>query len=70
MSEDTTQGLPQANRFEERVLAELAALRTQFNTFDARLNSFDARLTSFEVRLTSLEDKVESRLHDTRPIWE
>jgi DNA repair ATPase RecN len=27
-------------------------------------------LRSMDTRLTALEDKVESRLHDTRPIWE
>src|SRR5687768_17528146 len=27
-------------------------------------------LRSIDTRLTALEDKVESRLHDTRPIWE
>ncbi len=27
-------------------------------------------LRSMNTRLTALEDKVERRLHDTRPIWE
>ena len=27
-------------------------------------------LRSMDTRLTALEDKVERRLHDTRPIWE
>ena len=27
-------------------------------------------LRSIDTRLTALEDKVERRLHDTRPIWE
>jgi chromosome segregation ATPase len=30
----------------------------------------DQRLTSVEERLSSLEDKVDSRLKETRPIWE
>lgn len=29
-----------------------------------------SRLDSMSERLTALEDKVERRLHDTRPIWE
>jgi hypothetical protein len=29
-----------------------------------------ARLDSIDTRLTVLEDKVDRRLHDTRPIWE
>ncbi|MCA1631204.1 MAG: hypothetical protein LC785_16690 [Acidobacteria bacterium] len=49
--------------FEERVLAEFAAL-------NARFNSFEARLIAFDGRLTSVEDKVDARLRETRPIWE
>ncbi|MCP9495218.1 MAG: hypothetical protein MSG64_12300 [Pyrinomonadaceae bacterium MAG19_C2-C3] len=29
-----------------------------------------AELSSINARLTMLEDKVERRLHDTRPMWE
>ena len=29
-----------------------------------------ARLDSMDSRLSALEDKVDRRLHDTRPIWE
>ena len=36
----------------------------------ARLDSIDSRLDNVEGRLSALEDKVERRLHDTRPIWE
>jgi hypothetical protein len=36
--------------------------------------SFEARvlreLVAINSRLSALEDKVEARLHDTRPIWE
>lgn len=36
--------------------------------------SFEARvlgeLAAINSRLTRLEEKVEARLHDTRPIWE
>ena len=55
MSEDPTRNL-----FEERVLNELAAMRTDFN------NRFDG----LDGRLTSLENKVDARLRETRPIWE
>lgn len=61
MSEDLTRKMP--NSFEERVLAEFAALNVRFN-------SFEARLTTFDERLTSLEDTVDARLRETRPIWE
>ncbi|MBV8858199.1 MAG: hypothetical protein JOZ02_14810 [Acidobacteria bacterium] len=29
-----------------------------------------ARFDTLDVRMTTLEDKVDSRLRDTRPIWE
>lgn len=54
MSEDTTRNLPGGD------LGEILSL----------LRSIDGRLTTVETRLTALEDKVERRLHDTRPIWE
>jgi predicted nuclease with TOPRIM domain len=60
MSEDKTRDLGNTGSFEERVLAELTMMRTDFN------NRFD----SLENRLVSLEDKVDARLHETRPIWE
>lgn len=60
ISEDTTRDLGNTGSFEERVLAELIMMRTDFN------NRFD----SLENRLVSLEDKVDTRLRETRPIWE
>ena len=60
MSEDTTRDLDSTGSFEERVLAELTMMRTDFN------NRFD----SLGNRLVSLEDKVDARLRETRPIWE
>lgn len=82
MSEEPTQNLPQT--FEERVLAEFAALRqefaaqremiTQLNTrmtsLEGRMTSLEDRVLSIDVRLASLEDKVDARLRETRPIWE
>jgi len=72
MSEEPTQNLPQT--FEERVLAEFAALRqefaaqremiTQLNTrmtsLEGRMTSLEGRMTSLEGRMTSLEDRVLS----------
>ena|SRR5947199_6093577 len=55
MSEDTTQGLP-PRPFEERVLAELSAMRQE--------------LTTVNSRMSALEEKVDTRLRETRPIWE
>ncbi len=56
MSEETTRDMTDARSFEERVLAEFAALRREVGDIN--------------TRLTSLEDKVDARLRETRPIWE
>jgi predicted nuclease with TOPRIM domain len=89
MSEDLTQNLPDA--FQERVLAEFAALNIRLTSFEGRMTSLEDRISSVETRLTSvenrlisvedrvlsvdtrlisLEEKVDSRLRETRPIWE
>ena len=69
MSEDLTQNLP-SRPFEERVLAELSAIRGTLSQLDSRMTSLEDRITSLEGRMTSLEEKVDARLHDTRPMWE
>ena len=56
MSEEQTERFEGSTPFEIRVLRELA--------------SINQRLNGLEVRLTALEEKVEARMHDTRPIWE
>jgi predicted nuclease with TOPRIM domain len=63
MSEDTTRDLSNTGSFEERVLAELAAIRQE-------TSQQNVRLTSLEERMVSLEEKVDARLRETRPIWE
>jgi predicted nuclease with TOPRIM domain len=63
MSEDITQNLP--NTFQERVLAEFAALNTRMTSFEGRMTSLEDRMTSLEGRLTSVENHlatVENRL--------
>ena len=56
MSEEQTDRLEGGTPFEIRVLRELS--------------NINQRLNGLEARLTSLEEKVDARLHDTRPIWE
>jgi predicted nuclease with TOPRIM domain len=75
MSEDLTRNMPGA--FEERVLAEFAAMRQEFAAIRQEsaeqremIQQLHARLNSVDARLTSLEDKVDARLRETRPIWE
>lgn len=68
MSKDLTQNLPTS--FEERVLAEFAALNNRMASFESRMTSLEDRVLSIDTRLTSLEDKVDARLRETRPVWE
>jgi hypothetical protein len=56
MSEENTERFEGGTPFETRVLREFANI-------NQRLNGLDSRLTS-------LEGKVDSRLKETRPIWE
>jgi chromosome segregation ATPase len=84
MSRDFTKGLPGASPFEKRLLAELGALRSEvadLRTEVAEIRSEVAEIRTQQVamaeniavpdqRLTSLEEKVDSRLKETRPIWE
>jgi hypothetical protein len=56
MSEENTERLEGSTPFEIRVLRELANINQRFNGLDSRL--------------TGLEEKVDSRLQETRPIWE
>lgn len=79
MSEDLTSNLPLS--FEERVLAELAAIKQEQATQFAAIRQEQAeqremighlniRFNSLDARLTSLEEKVDARLRETQPIWE
>lgn len=63
MSDNPTTETPDSRSFEERVFA-------RFDALDARMGNFERRMDSFESRLTSLEEKVDTRLRETRPIWE
>jgi len=56
MSDNPTQETHDSHSFEERVFA--------------RFDALDRRMGRFESRLTSLEEKVDTRLRETRPIWE
>lgn len=60
---DTTRELPGATPFEQRVLAEFAALRQEVSAISTKVGALD-------TRLTTLEEKVDARLRETRPIWE
>jgi len=83
MNEDPTKELPKQS-FEERVLAELAAIRAEVTAVRTEQAALRAQVDAIQVqqgamarniigldeRLTSLEATVEDRLKETRPIWE
>jgi predicted nucleic acid-binding Zn-ribbon protein len=98
VSEDRTKELPGATPFENRVLAELGALRkgeqrllaevaairgevkdlrgevtelrVQVTEIRTQQVAMAKNIAALDQRLTSLEEKVDSRLKETRPIWE
>jgi tetrahydromethanopterin S-methyltransferase subunit G len=70
MSEEQTDRLEGGTPFEIRVLRELANLNRRFDGLERRIDGLEARFNAFEVRLANLEEKVDARLHDTRPMWE
>ena len=84
MSEDPTKKLPGASPFEQLVLAQLGALRSEVGSLRGEVTeirtqqiamakniaALDQRLSSLEERLASLEERVDSRLKESRPIWE
>jgi len=69
MNEDPTQNLPQLS-FEERVLAELSAIRKDVATLGERMSALEQKVDSLEGKVDSLEEKVDRRLQETRPMWE
>jgi len=64
MSEDLTQKLPNSNS------DTLGLILTTVQSLDRRLEKLELRGENIESRLQHLEEKVEERLHDTRPIWQ
>jgi predicted nucleic acid-binding Zn-ribbon protein len=70
VNEDPTKELPGASPFEQRVLAELAALRSDVAENRNQQMAMAKHIVALVQRLTSLEERVDSRLKETRPIWE
>jgi predicted nucleic acid-binding Zn-ribbon protein len=70
VSEDFTKDLPGASPFEQRVLAELAAIRSEVSEIRTQQMAMVKNIVLLDQRLTSLEERVDSRLKETRPIWE
>jgi len=84
MNEDPTKELPQRRSFEEQVLAEFAALRSEVAAFGSEVaalrsdvaeirtqqSAMARNIAGIDKRLTSLGETVDERLKETRPIWE
>jgi chromosome segregation ATPase len=49
---------------------EIVEIRAQQTAMARNIAAIDQRLTSVEERLLSLEHQVDSRVKETRPIWE
>ena len=65
MSEDLTKKLANGDN-EKRILTAVQNLESLFRTSFDQLVSW---VSSVDARLKHLEQRVEERLHDTRPIW-
>jgi len=50
--------------------SEVAEIRTQQSAMAKNIAALDQRLSSLEERLAALDERVDSRLKETRPIWE
>jgi predicted nuclease with TOPRIM domain len=77
MSDNPTRERPDSRSFEERVFARFDSLDGRMDRLDGRMDRFESRLDSLENkvdaldgRMTALEEKVDTRLRETRPIWE
>ena len=70
MSEDFTKEIPDATPFEKRVLAELAAIRGEVAELRTQQAAMAKNIAVLDQRMTSLEERVDTRLKETRPIWE
>ena len=54
----------------DRVESRLGSVENKVDGLAVRLSSLDNKVVVLDGRLTTLEDKVDSRLRETRPIWE
>ena len=63
MSEDLTKKLPKSDS------EVLLLILTTTQKLEARFDKLEPRVEQIDSRLQNLEQKVDLRLHDTRPIW-
>lgn len=54
----------------DKIETRMANIEGRLETLEGRLETLETQGDRINSRLTSLEQKVDARLHDTRPIWE
>jgi len=64
MSEDLTKKLSGSDR--DEILAVIKNLESYIRS---SIDSLQTSVGGIDARLSRLEQRVEERLHDTRPIW-
>ena len=77
MSEDLTKKLPKNDSEKlNQILTTIQGLEGlfgklegRFDTFEGRFEGLATRVYGIDSRLEGLEQKVDQKLHDTRPIW-
>lgn len=52
------------------VKSDVRELKSWANVTDNRLASMENKIVDFATQLNNLDEKVETRLYDTRPIWQ
>ncbi len=54
----------------DNLTTEVQEIKTDQQDLKLRVGGIENNMVYFATRLQSLEEKVEARLHDTRPIWQ
>lgn len=57
-------------RFIVKLLWFTKSIDATRQAFDLRLNVLEEKVSSLEEKFNNLEEKVDSRLRETKPIWE
>lgn len=69
MGEENTKDLT-ADEMLRMLLADMRDLKTTVSGLETTVSGIDSRLIVVEGELASLAQKVDERLHDTRPMWQ
>ena len=53
----------------QEVKADVREIKSWARVTDNRLDNMENKLVDFATQLSNLDEKVDARLHDTRPMW-